>query len=155
MFSGIPNLTSICRTFSFVALFINLGFVCLFFIFAFVIKTLVSLFNFILLFQSSKMQSLIYSITRFTTILLIPLFACFIFNRFSRGISKIPGPWLASSTDLWRFTLTWTERAETTHVKLHAQYGDVVRLGPNLVSITDVDAIKKIYGAGSYFEKVW
>lgn len=74
-------------------------------------------------------------------------------NRYNR-LSRIPGPWLASCTNLWRFALTWTEKAEATHIKLHAQHGDVVRLGPNLVSVTDVDAIKKIYGAGTSYEKV-
>lgn len=75
-------------------------------------------------------------------------------NRYKHGLNRIPGPWLASCTNLWRFALTWTEKAEHTHIKLHAQYGDVVRLGPNLVSVTDLSTVKKIYGAGSSFEKV-
>jgi hypothetical protein len=99
------------------------------------------------------MPDLVPLAIRVSAVLLIFGISRLLLNRYNR-LSKIPGPWLASSTNLWRFALTWTEKAEATHIKLHAQYGDVVRLGPNLVSVTDLDAVKKIYGAGTSFEKV-
>lgn len=90
---------------------------------------------------------------RMSAVLLLLGIVRLLLNRYSQ-LSRIPGPWLASCTNLWRFALTWTEKAEATHIKLHAQHGDVVRLGPNLVSVTDLHAVKKIYGAGTSFEKV-
>jgi cytochrome P450 len=37
--------------------------------------------------------------------------------------------------------------------KLHLQYGDAVRIGPNEVSFNSLDALRTIYGAGSGFER--
>ena len=39
-------------------------------------------------------------------------------------------------------------------VKLHHKYGSVVYVGPNVVSISDPDAIDKIYGSKTDFVKV-
>ena len=39
-------------------------------------------------------------------------------------------------------------------LKLHHKYGSVVRIGPNIVSISDADAIDKIYGVKTDFIKV-
>lgn len=38
-------------------------------------------------------------------------------------------------------------------IKLHEKYGDLVRTGPNEVSVASLPAIKQIYGAGSKFRK--
>lgn len=38
-------------------------------------------------------------------------------------------------------------------IALHAQYGPLVRTGPNEVSVADLTAIKQIYGAGTKFRK--
>lgn len=40
-----------------------------------------------------------------------------------------------------------------TMIKLHKKYGNIVRTGPNEVSIADLSAIKKIYAAGTKFSK--
>lgn len=39
-------------------------------------------------------------------------------------------------------------------IKLHDKYGSAVRVGPNLVSIADPDAIDKIHGSKTDFVKV-
>lgn len=39
-------------------------------------------------------------------------------------------------------------------LKLHHKYGSAVRIGPNIVSISDPDAIDKIYGVKADFLKV-
>ena len=41
-----------------------------------------------------------------------------------------------------------------TLVDLHEKYGSAVRVGPNVVSIADPDAIDKIYGIKTDFMKV-
>ena len=38
-------------------------------------------------------------------------------------------------------------------MKLHKQYGDVVRMGPNMVSITEWEGIKKVYAVNSGYNK--
>ncbi|KAH9907510.1 cytochrome P450 [Xylariomycetidae sp. FL2044] len=74
-------------------------------------------------------------------------------NRYHNGLNKYPGPFLASLTDLWRMWDVYGQRPELTHQRLHAQYGDVVRLGPNSLSFADPKALKTIYGLNKGFVK--
>ncbi|KAH8802544.1 cytochrome P450 oxidoreductase [Xylogone sp. PMI_703] len=70
-----------------------------------------------------------------------------IFNRYKRGLSDIPGPLLASLTDLWFFG--------NEKYKLHDKYkSPLLRLGPNTVSIADSEAVRIIYGWKPVFKKV-
>ena len=64
-------------------------------------------------------------------------------------LRHIPGPFLAGCTDLWRLIVVFNGRADLTYVKLHEKYGDVVRIGPNCVSVMGTDALPAIYGVGS------
>ncbi|KAJ9132171.1 Cytochrome p450 [Pleurostoma richardsiae] len=81
------------------------------------------------------------------------LVAWLVRNRYHHGLSKYPGPFLASLTDWWRFWDVYGRRAENTHIKLHEKYGDVVRLGPNVLSFADPKALKSIYGLNKGFVK--
>ncbi|KAI1196387.1 cytochrome P450 [Nemania serpens] len=74
-------------------------------------------------------------------------------NRYYNGLNKYPGPFLASLTDLWRLWDVWGRQSEVTHRKLHARYGDVVRLGPKTLSFADPKALKTIYGLNKGFIK--
>ncbi|KAI1304020.1 cytochrome P450 [Xylaria venustula] len=74
-------------------------------------------------------------------------------NRYHNGLNKYPGPFLASLTDIWRLREVWGRQFEVTHRKLHDQYGDVVRLGPNTLSFADPKALKTIYGLNKGFIK--
>ena len=69
-------------------------------------------------------------------------------------LRKIPGPVWAKCSNLWRFIDTWRGSHEVNIVKLHDNYGSAVRVGPNVVSIADPDAIDKIYGSKTDFSKV-
>lgn len=75
-------------------------------------------------------------------------------NRYHNGLNKIPGPFLASLTDWWRFWDVYGQRPEVTHRALHKKHGDVVRLGPNNLSFADPKALKTIYGLNKGFLKV-
>lgn len=75
-------------------------------------------------------------------------------NYFNNGLHKYPGPALARFSDIWRFIDVWNRRPDTTHIKLHRQHGDIVRLGPNTLSFSDPAAIKTIYGLNKGFVKV-
>ncbi|KAF2837744.1 benzoate 4-monooxygenase cytochrome-like protein P450 [Patellaria atrata CBS 101060] len=74
-------------------------------------------------------------------------------NKYNRGLNKYPGHWLAAYTDWWRFWDVWHRKTEKTHLKLHRELGDVIRLGPNTLSFADPKAIKVIYGLNKGFTK--
>ena len=81
-------------------------------------------------------------------------FAYFAKNRFTHGLEKYPGPFLASLTDWWRFFDVLGRRPDITHIRLHRELGDIVRLGPNVLSFADPNALKTIYGLNRGFLKV-
>jgi hypothetical protein len=69
-------------------------------------------------------------------------------------LKKIPGPFLAKFSDIWRFYNHYGQTHIETQKKLHEKYGDVVRLGPNTVSVTDPNLLKTIYSTRGTFLKV-
>ncbi|KAL1297000.1 hypothetical protein AAFC00_004596 [Neodothiora populina] len=81
-----------------------------------------------------------------------PVFTCallaahLLYNKFYKGLNKYPGPVLAGYTSWWRFWNVSTGHPEITHNELHKKYGDIVRLGPDVLSFADPKAIKIIYG---------
>jgi hypothetical protein len=87
-----------------------------------------------------------------TLLIIVTLFLAS--NYFTHGLNRYPGPLLATLTDWWRFFDVYGRRPEITHIKLHRQHGDVVRLGPNVLSFSDPAAIKQIYGLNRGFVKV-
>lgn len=84
----------------------------------------------------------------------VTLVAYVMHNKYGHGIVKIPGPFLAAYTDLWRFLLVSGDRPELSHIRLHQKFGPLVRLGPNSVSVADPEAIKLIYGLATGYIKV-
>lgn len=79
-------------------------------------------------------------------ILTIIIIAHFTRNYFHNGLHKYPGPPLARLTDWWRFWDVYNRRPDATHLALHRQHGNIVRLGPNTLSFAHPRAIKQIYG---------
>lgn len=75
---------------------------------------------------------------------LFPLIA-YLFRTWSRHRS-IPGPFLAKFTDLWRLLVVWRRDSHDTYLALHKRYGDLVRIGPNCISVSKPDSINTIYG---------
>lgn len=87
---------------------------------------------------------------------LIILLFCgyFLHNRYRRHVRSIPGPFLASFTDIWRFLNTLTGIPHETHLDLHQKYkSNLVRIGPNVISVSNPDFIPIIYGLNSGFTK--
>lgn len=64
------------------------------------------------------------------------------------------GPYLAAFTDLWRYLYVRNHRERVLVVDLHAQYGNIVRAGPNKLSFADPGALKQICGINKGFVKV-
>lgn len=88
--------------------------------------------------------------------ILLPLltFLYFLSNKYRYGINQYPGPWLAAYTDWWRFFDNVGQKSEKTFIQLHRKYGDIVRIGPNVLSFADPKALKAIYGLNKGFQKV-
>lgn len=59
-------------------------------------------------------------------------------------IRHLPGPFLARWTHLWLAKSMVTGEFGHTTAELHANYGPVVCLSPTLVSLSDIDAIRRI-----------
>ncbi|KIW94195.1 uncharacterized protein Z519_05511 [Cladophialophora bantiana CBS 173.52] len=89
-------------------------------------------------------------------ILSLPVLALLIYifyQRYFSPLSKVPGPFLASFTNLWWLSTVLKEEQHLDCLRLHRGYGPFVRIGPNQVMIADPETFKKIYGAGNNFQK--
>jgi hypothetical protein len=84
---------------------------------------------------------------------MVSLVGRLLYNKYGQDLNGVPGPWLAGFSHLWRLSAARTRRLEKTQIELHQQYGDIVRMGPNVVTTTDWEAIKKIYAPNSGFKK--
>jgi hypothetical protein len=69
-------------------------------------------------------------------------------------LKTIPGPFLAKFSNIWRFYNHYGQTHIETQKELHKKYGDVVRLGPNTVSVADAGLLKTIYSTRGTFLKV-
>ncbi|KAL8931153.1 MAG: hypothetical protein Q9208_000257 [Pyrenodesmia sp. 3 TL-2023] len=64
---------------------------------------------------------------------------------FTSPLRKIPGPWIASLTNIWRLRNGLSGREEMIYMELHEKYGPVVRAGPDLVLVNDPEPLSTIY----------
>ncbi|RAH40460.1 cytochrome P450 [Aspergillus brunneoviolaceus CBS 621.78] len=60
-------------------------------------------------------------------------------------LSQFPGPVWARFTNLPRVRWLQTGRSHDIHMDLHDKYGTFVRLGPNMISISDPNALPTVY----------
>lgn len=78
----------------------------------------------------------------------------FLYQRYHSTLCSVPGPFLASMTDLYRLLDVLTWKCQENQLALHKKYGKYVRYGPNMVAISDPDAIQIIYAINNKFVKV-
>ncbi|KAG6000519.1 hypothetical protein E4U21_005363 [Claviceps maximensis] len=84
--------------------------------------------------------------------LLLGLFYYF-FSVLSNPTSKVPGPWYSKWTDVVsRYHWFYAQELYYIH-NLHAKYGPIVRVSPNVVAVADLDAIKTIYTIKETYRK--
>ncbi|KAL7800233.1 cytochrome P450 [Trichoderma ceciliae] len=78
----------------------------------------------------------------------------YLLYRFIRDpLSQVPGPWYARWTSVV-IKYHWLKGNRARYQQdLHLKYGPVVRLAPNEVSVTNIEAVKKIYNARETFLK--
>ncbi|KAL1634869.1 hypothetical protein SLS58_010498 [Diplodia intermedia] len=69
-----------------------------------------------------------------------------VYNVYFHPLSKYPGPLAAACTNLTYWSANFTGDLLPWIQSVHQQYGEVVRLGPNMLSYTSPDAWKDIYG---------
>ncbi|GAW00984.1 cytochrome p450 [Lentinula edodes] len=63
-------------------------------------------------------------------------------------LAKIPGPILFKITKFAPLWYHWQGQQSSLFMSLHAQYGPVVRVAPNEISVADVDAVGAVLGSG-------
>ncbi|KAI1756215.1 averantin oxidoreductase [Xylaria castorea] len=69
-----------------------------------------------------------------------------IYNIWLHPLSKYPGPRLAAASPLWMISSYFQGRTPTDLLRLHNQYGPVVRTGPNELSYLNPIQWREIYG---------
>lgn len=79
--------------------------------------------------------------------ILVLLHIHLISNYFYNGLQRYPSAHpLAGFTDWWRYLDVLSRKAEKTHIAAHRKHGDIIRLGPGVLSFADPKAIRSIYG---------
>lgn len=73
--------------------------------------------------------------------------------RYRWGLRNVPGPFLASISDLDRIWSCASGLQMNYHLQLHEKYGPLVRIGPKHVSFSDGSLIPEVYGIRSKFWK--
>lgn len=87
-----------------------------------------------------------YMTALFTSILL--------YRAFFHPLRHFPGPKLARLSQFYHFFHIRAKVDNYRHLdRLHAEYGEYVRVGPNLLSISDPDMIEVIFHPQSNFNK--
>ncbi|KAF1824353.1 putative P450 monooxygenase [Dissoconium aciculare CBS 342.82] len=86
--------------------------------------------------------SLFYSIF---LLLALFVFTLYFYRTYLHPLSSIPGPILYRLTSLPLYIHSYLGRESSVITSLHAQYGPIVRIGPNEVVIADGAALPQIY----------
>ena len=66
---------------------------------------------------------------------LVTVFFFYQLFRNYQTLRDVPGPFWAKLTDLQRLFWVKSLRSHKIYQKLHEEYGDCVRIGPNIVSL--------------------
>jgi len=81
------------------------------------------------------------------------LLAYVVYQTTFHPLAKVPGPFWAKLSRLWMVRRSRDGDMHRRMIALHERLGPLVRTGPNEVSVSDPNAIKQIYGAGSRYRK--
>jgi hypothetical protein len=117
------------------------------------VKVLVTYFSLntaLLLYLLTSTSQIVSSLSRFTSLNFIFLSTAttltFIRRLYFSPLSSFPGPKLAALSNFYKANAYRTGRGAKVLLELHEKYNsDIVRVGPNELSIRNVDAIEKIY----------
>lgn len=73
---------------------------------------------------------------------------------FTHGLNRYPGPTLAKFSNLWHYYDVTSNHHQYHLIVFHRRYGDVVRIGPNRLSIASPELVGRIYGTQDAYPKV-
>ncbi|KAI9372483.1 cytochrome P450 [Aspergillus egyptiacus] len=62
-------------------------------------------------------------------------------------------PFVASVSNVWKLRAVWNQNMHRENVRVHEDYGPIVRIGPNHVSVADAQSMRAIYGVQNVFRK--
>lgn len=69
-------------------------------------------------------------------------------------LKDIPGPVLAKFSNVWRLFDHYKATQISTQRQLHKELGPAVRIGPNIVSLSDPTLLKTVYSTRGEYIKV-
>lgn len=76
-----------------------------------------------------------------------------LYRKYSSPLRKYPGPWLASTTRLWKTISVAFAHTHLDHIELHKKYGPIVRIAPNEVSLSSPEAARTLLSPGKRLYK--
>ena len=85
--------------------------------------------------------------------LFLSLLLVVLYRLYLHPLARYPGPFLAKITDGYQLYHAWCGDIHLDGWRLHEIYGDIVRYGPNSVSINNNTALQDIYGAKANVQK--
>ena len=74
--------------------------------------------------------------------------------RYHHGLHKYNGPFLASLTDFQRLCHAYSTSYRKPMILVDDKYGDILNMGPDVLSFRQPQAIRDIYGPGKHSKKV-
>ena len=97
------------------------------------------------------LRNMIYLLILFALVL-----SCFelVRTRYRRGLAAIPGPFIASISNIWKVSAVYHGDMPRRNVAVHEKYGSVVRIGPKTVSFASPEAFHTIHGSRQAYAKV-
>ncbi|RFU27323.1 hypothetical protein B7463_g9022, partial [Scytalidium lignicola] len=91
--------------------------------------------------------------TTIAVVLLVLTLAYVLRIKYRPGLRSIPGPLLATFSNLDRIITAASGKQFLAHIRYHEKYGNLVRVGPKHVSFSNADLIPVVYGITSKFYK--
>ena len=85
-------------------------------------------------------------------LLMLAVFQFVAYPALLSPLSRIPNAhWSSPFSSAWILFIRFKQRENSTLLAAHQRLGPIVRVGPNDVSVNDIDFVRTIYGGG--FEK--
>lgn len=76
-------------------------------------------------------------------------------TRYYGGLNKIPGPFVASVSNIWKVSALYWGTMPQENIAIHSKYGSVVRIGPHHVSFASPEALQIIHTSRNAYPKVY
>jgi len=92
-------------------------------------------------------------LTPYAPVILLILYYAIPYFTANKGLRHIPGPPVASVSNLWLLLQARQGKRYQSVDAAHKKYGKLVRIQPDHVSVADDSAINAIYGHGNGFLK--